>query len=255
MSTRSVSAKAILVTGGAGYIGSHVLLQLLSRGERAVVLDNLYTGFRQAVRGAPLIVGDVGDRRWSTRVLREHADRYRACISPPIRSYPNRCAIRSNTTATTPARPATCSSAACATGVRAVGVLLHRGGVWHPARRHRRRGYAARADQSVRQLQADVRVDPARSGGGERLSLCEPALFQRRRLRPAGPHRPGDPAGDAADQGGLRGRGRQTRPRLDLRHRLRHPRRHRRARLHPRRGPGARASGCARLSARGAEPP
>jgi UDP-glucose 4-epimerase len=64
--------KAILITGGAGYIGSHVLLQLQARGERAIVLDNLYTGFRQAVRDAPLIVGDVGDRPLLERVLREH---------------------------------------------------------------------------------------------------------------------------------------------------------------------------------------
>ena len=63
---------AILVTGGAGYIGSHVLLQLQERGERVVVLDNLYTGFRQAVRAAPLVIGDVADRELVGRVLREH---------------------------------------------------------------------------------------------------------------------------------------------------------------------------------------
>jgi UDP-glucose 4-epimerase len=67
-----MSQKPILITGGAGYIGSHVLLQLQARGERAVALDNLTTGFRQAVRDAPLIVGDVGDRELVTRVLREH---------------------------------------------------------------------------------------------------------------------------------------------------------------------------------------
>ena len=66
------SHKPILITGGAGYIGSHVLLQLQERGERAVVLDNLATGFRQAVRDTPLIVGDVGDRELVGRVLREH---------------------------------------------------------------------------------------------------------------------------------------------------------------------------------------
>ena len=65
-------AKAILVTGGAGYIGSHALLQLQSRGERVVVIDNLYTGFRQAVRAVPLIVGDIGDRALVAKVLREH---------------------------------------------------------------------------------------------------------------------------------------------------------------------------------------
>jgi UDP-glucose 4-epimerase len=65
-------SKAILVTGGAGYIGSHVLLQLQTRGERVVVIDNLYTGFRQAVRSAPLVVGDIGDRALVAQVLREH---------------------------------------------------------------------------------------------------------------------------------------------------------------------------------------
>jgi UDP-glucose 4-epimerase len=65
-------SKAILVTGGAGYIGSHTLLQLQARGERVVVIDNLYTGFRQAVGTAPLIVGDIGDRALVAQVLREH---------------------------------------------------------------------------------------------------------------------------------------------------------------------------------------
>ncbi|HWW21052.1 MAG TPA: UDP-glucose 4-epimerase GalE [Steroidobacteraceae bacterium] len=65
-------SKAILVTGGAGYIGSHTLLQLQARRERVVVIDNLSTGFRQAVRAAPLIVGDIGDRALVAQALREH---------------------------------------------------------------------------------------------------------------------------------------------------------------------------------------
>ncbi|HKD54821.1 MAG TPA: UDP-glucose 4-epimerase GalE [Steroidobacteraceae bacterium] len=64
---------SILVTGGAGYIGSHVALQLRSRGERVVVLDDLSRGFRQAVIDAPLVVGNVGDRDTVLRVLEEHA--------------------------------------------------------------------------------------------------------------------------------------------------------------------------------------
>jgi UDP-glucose 4-epimerase len=52
----------VLVTGGAGYIGSHMALELLDAGEKLVVLDDLSTGFRWAVpEGAPLIVGDFGD--------------------------------------------------------------------------------------------------------------------------------------------------------------------------------------------------
>jgi UDP-glucose 4-epimerase len=62
----------ILVTGGAGYIGSHTVLQLRARGERVVVLDNLYTGFRQAVLDTPLIVGSVGDREVVAAALRDH---------------------------------------------------------------------------------------------------------------------------------------------------------------------------------------
>ncbi len=62
----------ILVTGGAGYIGSHVVQQLVGRGERVVVLDNLSSGFTDAVAGAELIVGDVGDQRLVTKILTEN---------------------------------------------------------------------------------------------------------------------------------------------------------------------------------------
>ena len=63
---------SILVTGGAGYIGSHVTRQLRARGENVVVLDNLSTGFRSAVLDAPLVVGDTGDSDLVARLLREH---------------------------------------------------------------------------------------------------------------------------------------------------------------------------------------
>jgi UDP-glucose 4-epimerase len=62
----------ILVTGGAGYIGSHVVQQLRARDERVVVIDNLVSGFGDAVQGAELVVGDVGDRALVGRVLAEH---------------------------------------------------------------------------------------------------------------------------------------------------------------------------------------
>ncbi len=65
---------AILVTGGAGYIGSHMVLELTDAGEDVVVLDNLSTGFRWAIaKPAKLVVGDVGDAALVDRVLVEHA--------------------------------------------------------------------------------------------------------------------------------------------------------------------------------------
>jgi UDP-glucose 4-epimerase len=64
--------KGILVTGGAGYIGSHVVRQLGEANERVVVLDNLSTGFRSAVTHGTLVVGDTGDPALVARLLREH---------------------------------------------------------------------------------------------------------------------------------------------------------------------------------------
>ena len=97
---------AILVTGGAGYIGSHTVQQLRERGERVVVLDNLSTGFRQSVEGTLLVEGDVGDSQLVGRILREHAIRtvihfaahtiVPESVSDPLKYYGNNtCQTRS----------------------------------------------------------------------------------------------------------------------------------------------------------------
>ena len=62
----------ILVTGGAGYIGSHVVKQLGAAGERVVVLDNLSRGYRQAVTSGELIVGEVGDQALVAKIVADH---------------------------------------------------------------------------------------------------------------------------------------------------------------------------------------
>ena len=64
--------KKILVTGGAGYIGSHVVRQLGMADERVVTLDNLSTGFEAAVTCGDLVIGDTGDATLLEQLFKEH---------------------------------------------------------------------------------------------------------------------------------------------------------------------------------------
>src|SRR6187397_3219853 len=125
----------VLVTGGAGYIGSHTVLQLVARGERVVVLDDLSTGFRQAVRDVPLVVGNVGDRTLVDGLLAEHQVdtiiHFAAhtivpeSVSNPLKYYGNNtCATRSLLEAATQAgvKHFVFSSTAAVYGVPAAGL-------------------------------------------------------------------------------------------------------------------------------------
>ena len=65
--------RSILVTGGAGYIGSHMVHELVDLGRPVVVLDNLSTGVRGSVpEGATLVVGDIGDEELVRILIRKH---------------------------------------------------------------------------------------------------------------------------------------------------------------------------------------
>ncbi|HZT89330.1 MAG TPA: UDP-glucose 4-epimerase GalE [Stellaceae bacterium] len=64
--------KSVLVTGGAGYIGSHACKALARAGYRPVAYDNLSRGHREAVRWGPLVEGDIGDRAQLAAALRAH---------------------------------------------------------------------------------------------------------------------------------------------------------------------------------------
>ena len=64
--------KKILVTGGGGYIGSHVVRQLGAAGESVVTLDNLCTGYEAAVTSGDLVIGDTGDTELLDTIFDDH---------------------------------------------------------------------------------------------------------------------------------------------------------------------------------------
>jgi len=99
----------VLVTGGAGYIGSHMVLELLDAGEKPVVLDDLSTGFRWAVpEGVPLVVGDFGDEDLVTENRRAIRRRRDHPLRREDRGCRSRSPIRSAIISTTPPRRAIC---------------------------------------------------------------------------------------------------------------------------------------------------
>lgn len=67
-----MSNKSILVTGGAGYIGSHVVRQLGEAGENVVILDNLSTGFKESILHGELVIGDTGDKQLVSSIMQQH---------------------------------------------------------------------------------------------------------------------------------------------------------------------------------------
>ena len=79
----------VLVTGGAGYIGSHTVRMLRDRGRDVVVLDTLEFGHRDAVLGAELVVGDIRDRALVTDSAPTTASP-RSSTSPPTRTSASR---------------------------------------------------------------------------------------------------------------------------------------------------------------------
>jgi UDP-glucose 4-epimerase len=69
----SIPCMSVLVTGGAGYVGSHIVLELLDAGDTVVVIDDESTGHRSIVPDvATFIKGDIGDQELTRRVIREY---------------------------------------------------------------------------------------------------------------------------------------------------------------------------------------
>ena len=152
---------SVLVTGGAGYIGSHTLLQLLARGERC-------RGARRSIHRIP--PGGAGRRAGGRQRRRPCAGRPAAGRTPRRHHHPFRRAHHRAGIGVGPAQVLRQQHLlhALAAGRRGAGrreefrVLFDRRGVRHPGQRPGLRGLRDRADQSLRHLEAHVGVDVAR---------------------------------------------------------------------------------------------
>lgn len=91
---------AILVTGGAGYIGSHCVAALIERGADVVVVDDLSKGHREALKGGRLYVGSVADRAFLDDVFSRSPSR-RSSTSPPSPWWERVCRCPSSISVTT----------------------------------------------------------------------------------------------------------------------------------------------------------
>ena len=63
---------AVMVAGGAGYIGSHTVAALLEQGKDVVIVDSLIKGHKQAVLGGKLYIGDIRDACFMDKVFTEN---------------------------------------------------------------------------------------------------------------------------------------------------------------------------------------
>ena len=242
-----MASGTILVTGGAGYIGSHVVRQLCEAGEAVVVLDDLSTGFESAVLGAPLVVGNTGERDMVTRLLDTHrvetVMHFAArtivpeSVADPLRYYGNNtCATRNllECCQRQGVRHIVFSSTAAVYGIPEGG-------------RAREDSPTSRSIRTA--LEAHERMDAARSSAASPLRHVILRYFNVAGCDPGDAHRPVDGGGDAAVQGRRRSRRRQAQAAQRVRHRLSDAGRHWCARLHPRRGSGRRARARAALPA------
>ncbi len=192
----------VLVTGGAGYIGSHTVAFLRARGDFVVVLDSLELGHREAIGDTPLVVGRTQDQALVKQVIGDHRleaiihfAAYKAAgesMRNPAKYFDNNvsgslCLLQ----------------AAQQAGVRRFVFSSTAAGVWHAPIPARGRGRASASGKSLRRKQASSRADvelvrrlPRPACGGLALLQCRrrrARCQQRRRsaLR-AEPH----PAGD-----------------------------------------------------------
>ena len=219
--------RRLLVTGGAGFVGSHVVLALVERGDAVVVLDDLRLGHRAAVvAGAELVVGDAGDPALLAALLRDRnwdAVLHFAALSQVGESMAEPLRYLDENVG--------------------VGLRLIRACVAHRVRHFVLSSTAALFGRSAAlPIAEDAPIDPGSpvrreqavpgagavlGGSHPRSAQRLPALFQRRRRRPRRTARRGPPAGDAPDPARDRRRPRPATEAAGVRRRLPDPGRHR----------------------------
>ena len=170
-----------LITGGAGYIGAHVVRAMTDAGERVVVLDDLSTGIadrlpdgRTAGRAAPPWTASC----WSA-TLAEHARHRRGPPRGEEAGRRVRRAARCATTARTSAASRPCWRRSAGAGVARFVFSSSAAVYGMPGRGPRHRGHPVRADEPVRRDQARRRVAGPGGGPGARHRHGLPALLQR----------------------------------------------------------------------------
>ena len=201
---------SVLVTGGAGYIGSHMVLELLDAGEKVVVIDNLSTGFR------------LGRRAWGCARCRRHR-RYDR-VKETIRAHGVTAIIHFAGSIVVPdsvvdplgyylnntVKSRGLMAAAVETGIENF-IFSSTAAVYGiPKENPVTRGcaLAPMSPYGSSKLMTEIMLGDTLEGA--RLPLCGAPLFQRRRRRPEGPVGQSTPRRNAPHQGRLRDRARQT---------------------------------------------
>ena len=240
----------VLVTGGAGYIGSHTVHELVDAGESVVVLDNLSTGFRSALPKPMLpIVGDVGDQALVASVIETH--RVDAIIH-----FAGSIVVPESVARSARLLPQQHGQLAQPDGNRgqvrraAFHLLLDRRGVRRSGARAGRRGCAAQSGVALRLVEADDRGDAARRAAAHGLGHVILRYFNVAGADPKMRTGQSTPEATHLIKVAVADRARHAQGPRRVRHRLPDAGRHLHPRLHPRHRSRARASRRADLSAR-----
>ena len=184
----------VLVTGGAGYIGSHMVHALAEAGESVVVVDNLSTGF-SALPARRRAAVHRRCRRREPRRGRDRPARHRE--HHPFRRLRRGAGFDARSARLLPQQHHDDPQPAERRGQgrrQPLHLLVDRGRLWQSGPGAGARACADAAAVALRLVQADDRNHAARRRVRARHELCRAALFQRRRRRSARPHRASPPS-------------------------------------------------------------